>query len=154
MRKCDIIWSIFAGSNNHTHCDTFVLLFLWMACNTIKTYTQWWTAFVVLRWKFVTKQYQPTVIYLPYRVSRSTLTAVGHSQLLARWPGTYSRILSGIQRAALTILGTYLNRICSHNTNASSALGVLSDYTNHSLNTSIHGNWLRWLCRRPGIDIL
>jgi len=47
----------------------------------------------------------PTVIYLPYRVSSSTLTAVGHSQLVARRPGTHSRILSGIQRAAQTVLG-------------------------------------------------
>jgi len=38
----------------------------------------------------------PTVNYLPYRVSGSTLTAVVRSQLLARWPGTHSRILSGI----------------------------------------------------------
>ena len=36
----------------------------------------------------------PTVTYLPYRVSGSTLTAVGRSQLLDRWPGTHSRILS------------------------------------------------------------
>jgi len=42
----------------------------------------------------------PTVTYLPYRVSGSTLTAIGRFQLLARWPGTLSRILSGIQRAA------------------------------------------------------
>ena len=53
----------------------------------------------------------PTVTYLPYRVSRSTLTAVGRSQLPARWPGTLSRILSGIQRAAQTVLGVYLKRI-------------------------------------------
>ena len=33
----------------------------------------------------------PTVIYLPYRVSGSALTAVGRSQLLAQWPGTHSR---------------------------------------------------------------
>ena len=32
----------------------------------------------------------PTVIYLPCRVSGSTLTAVGRSQLLLRWPGTQS----------------------------------------------------------------
>ena len=31
-----------------------------------------------------------TVTYLPYRVSGSTLTAVGRSQLLVRWPGTQS----------------------------------------------------------------
>ena len=36
----------------------------------------------------------PTVTYLPYRVSGSTLTAVGRSRLLAQWPGTLSRILS------------------------------------------------------------
>jgi len=51
------------------------------------------------------------VAYLPYRVSGSTLTAVGRSQLLARWPGTLSRILSRIQRAAQTfrrLLKTYL----------------------------------------------
>jgi len=36
--------------------------------------------------------------------------AVGGSQLLARWPGTHSRILSGIQRAAQTVLGVYLER--------------------------------------------
>ena len=50
----------------------------------------------------------PTVTYLPYRVSDSTLTAVGRSQLLAPWPGTHSRILSGIQRAVQTVLGVYL----------------------------------------------
>ena len=37
----------------------------------------------------------PTVIYLPYRVSGSTLTAVGRSQLLARWPGTHSGFYPG-----------------------------------------------------------
>jgi len=42
----------------------------------------------------------PTVIHLPYRVSGSTLTAVGRSRVLARWPGTLFCILSGIQRAA------------------------------------------------------
>jgi len=46
-----------------------------------------------------------TVTYLAYRVSGSTLTAVGRPQLLARWPGTHSRILSAIQRAAQTVLG-------------------------------------------------
>jgi len=34
----------------------------------------------------------------------------GRSQLLARWPGTHSRILSGIQRSAQTVLGVYLKR--------------------------------------------
>jgi len=50
-------------------------------------------------------------LYLPYRVSSSTLTAVGRSQLLARWPGTHSRVLSEFQRAAQTVLGrVYLKR--------------------------------------------
>ena len=70
----------------------------------------------------------PTVTYLPYRVFGSTLTAVGRSQLLARWPGTHSRILSRIQRAAQTVLVVYLKRTCSRVTSASSALGVLNDY--------------------------
>ena len=70
----------------------------------------------------------PTVTYLPYRVSGSTLTAVGRSRLLARWPGTLSRILSGIQPAAQTVLGVYLKRTCLRVTTGSSALGVLNDY--------------------------
>jgi len=61
-----------------------------------------------------------------YLLTYSTLTAVGRSQLLARWPGTHWRALSGIQRAAQTVLGVYLKRTCSRNTSASSALGVLS----------------------------
>jgi len=71
----------------------------------------------------------PTVIYTCRRVSGSTLyTAVGRSQLLARWPGTHSRILSGIQWAAQTVLGVYSSRVCSRVTSASSALGVLNNY--------------------------
>jgi len=69
----------------------------------------------------------PTVIYLPYRVSTSTFTAVGRSQLLARRPGTHSQILSGIQRAAQAVLAVYIKRTCSRVTSASSVLGVLSD---------------------------
>ena len=79
-----------------------------------------------------------TVTALQYRVSGSTLTAVGRFQLLARWPGTHSRTLSGIQRAAQTVLGVYLKRTCSRVTGASGALGVpaIMRYTNartHSL---------------------
>jgi len=63
-----------------------------------------------------------------YRLT--TLTAVGRFQLLARWHGTLSRILPGIQRAAQTILVyfyVYLKRTCSRVTSASSALGVLNE---------------------------
>jgi len=51
----------------------------------------------------------------------AALTAVGRSELLARWPGTHSRVLSGIQRAAQTVLGVYLKRTCSRETGASGA---------------------------------
>ena len=82
----------------------------------------------------------PTVTYLPYRVSRSTLTAVGRSRLLARWPGTHSRILSELQRAAQTVLDVYLKRTCSRVTSAFGALGVLNAYalykSTHSLTHS------------------
>jgi len=70
------------------------------------------------------------VTYLPYRVSGSTLMAVGRSQLLARWPGTHCRIL-----------GVYLKRACWRVTSASSALAVLNDYalykSTHSLTHSL-----------------
>ena len=46
--------------------------------------------------------------------------------MLTRWPGTRSRILSGIQRAAQTVLGVYLKRTCSRVPSVSSALGVLT----------------------------
>ena len=61
-------------------------------------------------------------------ITSSTLTAVGRFQLLARWPGTNFLILSGIQRAARTVLGVYLERTCSRDASTSSALGVLDDY--------------------------
>jgi len=90
------------------------------------------------------RDHPPTVIYLPPRVFGSTLMAVGRSQLLARWLGTLSRILPGIQRAAQTVLGVYLKRIRFRDTSASSALGVLNDYvlykSTHSLVTS---SWIR-----------
>ena len=78
----------------------------------------------------------PTVTYLPYRVSGSTLTAVGRSHLLARWPGTLSRILPGIQRAAQTVLGVYLKRTCSRVTSALIIIGILSP--THSLTLGLN----------------
>ena len=67
--------------------------------------------------------------------SGSTPTAVGHSQLLVRRPGTLSQILSGIQRAAQTVLGIYLKHTCSGDTRAASALAVLN---NDALYKSMH----------------
>jgi len=63
-----------------------------------------------------------------HQTTVTTLTVVGRSQLLARWPRTHSRILSVIQRAARTVSGIYLKRTCSRVTSASSALAVLNDY--------------------------
>ena len=63
------------------------------------------------------------------------LMCAASSSLLARWPGTHSRILSGIQRAAQTVLGVFLKRTCSRDTGASSALRVLNDY---ALDKSTH----------------
>jgi len=62
---------------------------------------------------------------------------IERSQLLARWPGIYSQILSEIQQAAQTVLGVYLKRTCSRITSASSTLGVLNDY---ALYKSMHSN--------------
>jgi len=65
------------------------------------------------------------------------LNTYGRTQLLARWPGTLSRILSRIQRAAQTVLGVYLKCTCSRVISASSALWVHNDYalykSTHSL---------------------
>jgi len=75
----------------------------------------------------------------------STLTAVGRSQLLARWPGTHSRISSWIQRAAQTVVGVYLKRTCSRVTSASSALGVLNDYALYKSKHSVTHSLLPYL---------
>jgi len=59
--------------------------------------------------------HRPLLSLSPRRTLASRLlTAVGRSQLLARRPGTLSRILSGIPRAAQTVLDVYLKRILAH----------------------------------------
>jgi len=52
------------------------------------------------------------------------------SGIIGCWPDglELSRILSGMQQAAQTVLGIYLKHTCSRNTSASSALGVLCMY--------------------------
>jgi len=69
----------------------------------------------------------PTITCLPYHISGTTFMAVGCFQLLARWPGTLSWILSGIQRAVQTVLCVYSKHTCSCDTSTSSAIGVLND---------------------------
>jgi len=83
-----------------------------------------------------------------------TPVAVRRFQLLARWPGTHSRILSAIPRAAQTVLGVYLKRTCSRVTSASSASGILNDYalykSTHSLihSLTVSGSDIRWaMCK-------
>jgi len=92
------------------------------------------------------RRYQQTTV--------TTLTVVGRSQLLARWPRTHSRVLSGIQRAARTVSGVYLKRTCSRVTSASSALAVLNDYalykSTHSLTHSLIHSRLQELRRGCG----
>jgi len=78
------------------------------------------------------------------------LITVGRSQLLAQWPGTHSRILSGIQRAAQTVLGVYLKRICSRVTSAYSALMVLNDYALYKSTHSLTHNIIEWLLNANG----
>ena len=62
-------------------------------------------------------------------------------------------MLSGIQRAAQTVLGVYLKRTCSRDTSASSALGVLNDYalykSTHSLTHSLSHSKARTLPATP-----
>jgi len=72
-------------------------------------------------------------------VSGSTFTVAGRFQLLARWPETLYQILSGIPRAAHTVLGVYLERTCSRDTSAFSALGlgVLNDNAQHKSTYSV-----------------
>ena len=77
---------------------------------------------------------------LPRRGRLNTYTLVSvlctltlrHFRLLARRPGTHSRIVSGIQRAAQTVLSIYLKCTCSREAcSAYSAVGVLNDYALH-----------------------
>jgi len=67
----------------------------------------------------------PTVVYSQYRVSGSTLTAVGLFQLPALWSGTLSRMSYGIPRSAQAVSDVFSKRICSLDTSASTALGIL-----------------------------
>ena len=77
-----------------------------------------------------------------FRLNTYGRRALRRFQLLARSPGTHSRILSGIQRAAQTVLGVFLKRTCSRLTSASSALGVLNDY---ALYKSTHSPTISYL---------
>ena len=77
-----------------------------------------------------------------FRLNTYGRRALRRFQLLARSPGTHSRILSGIQRAAQTVLGVFLKRTCSRVTSASSALGVLNDY---ALYKSTHSPTISYL---------
>jgi len=65
----------------------------------------------------------PTTICCPCRFSRSTLTAVGRSQLLVRWPGTlgfYPGSYTSSTDCFRRLLKTYT---CLRDTTASNALG-------------------------------
>jgi len=91
----------------------------------------------------------PTVIYLLNHVSGSTLTAVGRSQLLVRWPGTHSRILFGIQRATQTVLGVYSKCTCSRDTSASSGSTENARLGNTRPDLSVWRPWAGSLLEAP-----
>ena len=69
----------------------------------------------------------PTVNYLQYLATGSTLTAVGSFQLPAPKSGTLSWISSGTRPSVQTASDVCLKRTCSHDTSAFSALEVLGD---------------------------
>jgi len=64
-------------------------------------------------------------IYLPYHVSGSILMAIGHSQLLAQWPGSLPDSIRDLMTAQ-TVLGIYLKCICLHDTSASIQIRALT----------------------------
>jgi len=69
----------------------------------------------------------PTVSYLQYLATGSTLTAVGPFQLPVPQSGTLSRISSGTRPSVQTLSDICLKRICSLDTGAVSVLEVLDD---------------------------
>jgi len=71
---------------------------------------------------------QPTVNYLQYLATGSTLTAVGPFQLTAPKSGTLSQISSGSRASVQSVSDVCLKRTCLLDTSAFSALEVLSIY--------------------------
>ena len=69
----------------------------------------------------------PTVNYLQYLATVSTLTAVGPFQFPAPQSGTLSRISSGTRPSVQTVSDVCLKRTCSLDTSAFSALEVLDN---------------------------
>jgi len=80
----------------------------------------------------------PTVNYLQYFATGSTLTAVGPFQLQAPWSGTLSRISFGTRPSVQTVSDVCVKRICLLDTNAFSALEVLDD--NRAIQIYLHTN--------------
>ena len=77
-------------------------------------------------------------------VPRFRLNTYGRRAFSVACPMAWNSLpdfIRGIQRAAQTVLCIYLKRTCSRDTGASSALGVLNDYTlyksTHSLTQSL-----------------
>jgi len=109
-------------TSKRTAFSAFTLLVGWQEGHPACKKTEWWGAGVVVCLErgadlHMTQLMQPA--FWQFQIQRLlqlgvkwTLTAVGHCQLLARWPGTHSQILSGIQRAAQIVLGVYLKRTC------------------------------------------
>ena len=78
----------------------------------------------------------PTVTYLPYRVSGSTLTAWNSLPDFIRDP-----------TSSTDYLGIYLKRTCSRVTNASSTSALLNEYALRCLYThSLTEGWVDYIC--------
>ena len=97
----------------------------------------------------------PTVNYLQYLVTGSTLTAVRPFKLPAPQSGTLSQILSGTRPSVQTVLGICLKRICSLDTSVFSALEVPDDncaLSIYLLTYLLTTSWLLVQCAtcRPG----
>ena len=69
----------------------------------------------------------PTVNYLQYLATGSTLTVVEFFQLSAPQPGTLARISSETRPSEQTLSDVCLKRTCSLDTSAFSALKILDD---------------------------
>jgi len=90
----------------------------------------------------------PTVIYLPYRAFPAQ--HLRPSGVFSCWSDglELSRILSGIPRAAQTVLCVYLKCTCSHSS-ASSAIEVLND---NALHKSTHALTHSRVSNRVGVS--
>jgi len=91
----------------------------------------------------------PTVNYLQYIATGSTLTAVGPFQLPAPQSGTLSRISSGTRPSVQIVSDVCLKHICSLDTSAFSALWVLDDNAIYKSTYLLTYRWSEYVTPEP-----